>query len=353
MTRRFAVAALLLLGLCRAQDLATRLDQQVRAYVERQRFNGSVLVARDGKVLLSKGYGMANAEWGVPNTPKAKFRLGSITKQFTAMVVLMLEQQGKLKVEDPVSKHLPDAPAAWGKVTIHHLLTHTSGIPSFTSFPDYTKTMTLPSPAAETLKRFRDKPLEFEPGSRFRYNNSGYVLLGYLIEKITGRSYEDLVEKWIFGPLGMKDTGYDHPERILKNRASGYSNAGKTMANARYLDMTIPHAAGALYSTVEDLLVWDQALYTEKLLPAKVLERMFTPFKDNYAYGWVVRTESNRKVIGHGGGINGFSTMIVRIPQERLFAAALSNLETRDAGRIANELARLALGEKVDAKLPD
>jgi CubicO group peptidase (beta-lactamase class C family) len=291
---------------------------------------------------------MANAEWDVPNTPRTKFRLGSITKQFTATVVLMLERQGKLKVEDPVSKYVPGAPAAWKKVTIHHLLTHTSGIPSFTSFPDYIKTMTLPSPAAETVKRFRDKPLEFEPGSQFRYSNSGYVLLGYLIEKITGQSYEELVGKWIFGPLGMKDTGYDHPERILKNRASGYSNAGKTLANARYLDMTIPHAAGSLYSTVEDLLIWDQALYTEKLLPAKVLERMFTPFKDNYAYGWMVRTENNRQVIGHGGGINGFSTMIVRIPQERLFTAALSNLETRDAGRIANELVRLALGEKVD-----
>ena len=349
MTRRFSVAALLLLvGLCRAQDLATRLDRQVRVYVDQQRFNGSVLVARDGKVLFSKGYGMANAEWDVPNTPRTKFCLGSITKQFTATVVLMLERQGKLKVEDPVSKYVPGAPAAWKKVTIHHLLTHTSGIPSFTSFPDYIKTMTLPSPAAETVKRFRDKPLEFEPGSQFRYSNSGYVLLGYLIEKITGQSYEELVGKWIFGPLGMKDTGYDHPERILKNRASGYSNAGKTLANARYLDMTIPHAAGSLYSTVEDLLIWDQALYTEKLLPAKVLERMFTPFKDNYAYGWMVRTENNRQVIGHGGGINGFSTMIVRIPQERLFTAALSNLETRDAGRIANELARLALGEKVD-----
>lgn len=348
MTRRFSVAALLLLGLCRAQDLATRLDRQVRVYVDQQRFSGSVLVARGGKVLFSKGYGMADAEWDVPNTPRTKFRLGSITKQFTAMVVLMLERQGKLKVEDPVSKYMPDAPTAWKKVTIHHLLTHTSGIPSFTSFPDYMKTMTLPSPAAETVKRFRDKPLEFEPGSRFRYSNSGYVLLGYVIEKITGRSYEDLVGKWIFGPLGMKDTGYDHPERILKNRASGYSNAGKTLVNARYLDMTIPHAAGSLYSTVEDLLIWDQALYTEKLLPAKVLERMFTPFKDNYAYGWMVRTENNRQVIGHGGGINGFSTMILRIPQERLFAAALSNLETRDAGRIANELARLALGEKVD-----
>jgi CubicO group peptidase (beta-lactamase class C family) len=339
-----------LVGLCRAQDLAARLDQQVRAYVEQQRFSGSVLVARDGRILFSKGYGMANAEWGVPNTPASKFRLGSITKQFTAAVVLMLEQQGKLKVEDPVSKYLPDAPAACGKVTIHHLLTHTSGIPNFTSFPDYVKTMTLPSPAAETVKRFRDKPLEFEPGSQFRYSNSGYLLLGNLIEKITGRSYEELVGKWIFEPLGMKDTGYDHPERILKNRASGYSKTGKTLANARYLDMTIPHAAGALYSTTEDLLRWDQALYTEKLLPGKVLERMFTPFKGGYAYGWMIRTENNRKVIAHGGGINGFSTAVLRIPQERLFVAALSNLETRDAGRIANELARLALGER--AELP-
>jgi CubicO group peptidase (beta-lactamase class C family) len=347
-TRRFLILGTLLVSLCFGQDLAARLDQQVSAYVRQQRFNGSVLVARGGKVLFSKGYGMANAEWDIPNSPKTKFRLGSITKQFTSMAVLMLEQQGKLKVNDPVSKYMPDAPAAWEKVTIHLLLTHTSGIPSFTGFPDYLKTMVLPSPPAETLKRFKDKPLEFEPGSQFKYNNSGYVLLGYLIEKITGQSYEGLIGKSIFEPLGMKDTGYDHPERILKNRASGYSRTFGMLGNARYIDMTIPHAAGALYSTTEDLLLWDQALYTEKLLPAQALERLFTPFKDNYAYGWMVRTENNRKVIGHGGGINGFSSMIVRIPEEKLLAVALSNLETRDAGRIASELARLALGEKVE-----
>ncbi len=217
-----------------AQDLAARMDQQVRAYADQQKFSGCVLVAREGKVVFSKGYGLANAEYGIPNTPATKFRLGSITKQFTATAILMLEQQGKLKVEDAVRKYVDDCPGAWQPVTLHHLLTHTSGIPNFTSFPDYVRTMPLPSPPAETLKRFRDKPLAFEPGTKFSYSNSGYVLLGYIIERVSGRSYEEFLQKQIFGPLGMSDTGYDHPERVMPRRASGTSWADGSCATRRF-----------------------------------------------------------------------------------------------------------------------
>src|SRR5437879_1020442 len=189
-----------------APNLA-RMEQVVQSFVKDKQFMGAVLVARENEVLLDKGYGFANLEWNIPDSPKTKFRLGSITKQFTAASILLLEERGKLKVNDPVKKYLPDAPAVWNKVTVFHLLTHTSGIPSFTGFPDYQPTEAIPSPAEKTVARFRDKPLDFQPGEKWSYSNSGYVLLGYLIEKISGQSYEKFVQQNIFTPLGMKDSG--------------------------------------------------------------------------------------------------------------------------------------------------
>src|SRR5581483_8105151 len=202
-------AAFFLAGLCLAQNLNSRMDQIVRSYVSKDQFMGSVLVARGSDVLFSQGYGSADLEWNIPNAPSTKFRLGSVTKQFTAASILLLEERGKLSVNDPVKKYLPDAPAAWDKITIFHLLTHTSGIPNFTAFPDYRKLEPFPATAEQLVARFRDKPLEFEPGSKWNYSNSGYVLLGYLIEKISGDSYQKFVSENILTPLGMKDSGYD------------------------------------------------------------------------------------------------------------------------------------------------
>jgi CubicO group peptidase (beta-lactamase class C family) len=187
MIQRVTVA-FLLASACLAQDTVARMDQIAQSFVASKAFMGSVLVARDSNVLLSKGYGSANLEWNIPNSPTTKFRLGSVTKQFTAACILLLEERGKLKVEDPVKKHMPDAPASWDKVTLYHLLTHTSGIPSFTGFPDYRSTEAIPSPAEKTVARFRDKPLEFEPGEKWNYSNSGYVLLGYLIASLYKRT---------------------------------------------------------------------------------------------------------------------------------------------------------------------
>ncbi|MCK7490937.1 MAG: beta-lactamase family protein [Comamonadaceae bacterium] len=249
-------------------DIAARMDAYLTASHGLDRFSGSVLVARGGQIVLRKGYGMANYELSVPNGPETKFRLGSITKQFTAMAILQLESQGKLAVSDTVETVFPGFPNG-GRITIRHLLTHTSGLPNMTEFPDYAKTMALPSTALETVGRFKDLPLDFEPGERLSYSNSGYVLLGAIIEKVAGRSYEEFVRENIFRPLGMDDTGYDHPDAILKNRASGYEFADDRLANARYIDMTIPHAAGGLTSTVDDLYKWDRALYTDKLLPRR------------------------------------------------------------------------------------
>jgi CubicO group peptidase (beta-lactamase class C family) len=214
----------------------------------------SVLVARGGDILINKGYGFANLEWNIANSPQAKFRLGSVTKQFTAAGILLLEERGKLKIDDPIKKYVTDAPAAWDKITIFHLLTHTSGIPNFTSFPDYASLEASPTTAEKLVSRFRDKPLDFQPGEQWSYSNSGYVLLGYLIEKISGQDYATFVQQNIFTPLDMKDSGYDSNSAIIPRRASGYATGHDGLVNAGFVHMSVPFAAGGLYSTTEDLL---------------------------------------------------------------------------------------------------
>ncbi len=341
------LALLFLAASAFAQVSPQRLRQQAQSYFDAGRFNGSVLVARDGKLLLSQGYGMANFEWNIPATPETRFRLGSITKQFTAMVVLLLEQDGKLKTSDPLCRFIDPCPAAWQPVTLHHLLTHSAGIPNFTSFPDYQKTMALPSPPAATIARFRDKPLDFAPGEKMSYSNSGYVLLGAVIEKASGQSYEAFLRARILDPLAMRDTGYDHPAEVLVRRAAGYEHSGSTLRNAAFLDMTIPYSAGALYSTTLDLMKWDRALTAGKLLTPASYKRYFTPGKNNYAYGWNVVTRNGLEVISHGGGINGFATMIMRAPAQGLLVVTLSNVLPSQAGRLAQDLLQLAAGQEV------
>jgi CubicO group peptidase (beta-lactamase class C family) len=331
-----------------AETIAAAADQYCQAHVAINKFSGSVLVAKGDQELFPKGYGLANVEHDVPNTAQTKFRLGSITKQFTAMAILILQEQGKLSVDDLISKHIHGCTEAWKDVTIHHLLTHTSGIPSFTSLPGYGASMPLPSSPRQTLDRVRDMPLEFAPGEKFVYSNSGYVLLGEIIEKVAGKPYEKLLPEVIFEPLGMKDTGYDFPAPIVPHRAAGYRRIGDQLANAAYLDMTIPHGAGALYSTVEDLHRWSVALDERKLISSGAYEKMFTPAKGNYAYGWIVDKQFGRQRIGHGGGINGFSTYIERLPDEKLCVVVLSNMEGSPPAAVAGGLAAIALGEKYD-----
>jgi CubicO group peptidase (beta-lactamase class C family) len=351
MFRRIAIAVLLATA-CLAQDKtsndsAARMEQVIQSYVANQQFMGTVLMAQDGKVLIDKGYGFANLEWQLPNTPTTKFRLGSLTKQFTAASILLLEERGKLKVEDPVKKYMADAPAAWDKVTIFHLLTHTSGIPSLTSFPDFQARKGESMTPEKLVAWFRDKPLEFEPGEKWNYSNSGYILLGYLIEKISGQTYSDFVQQNIFTPLGMKDSGYDSNAAIIVHRAAGYTQGLKGPVNTAYVDMTIPFSAGALYSTTEDLLRWEQGLFGGKVLTAASLTKMTTPFKQDYAFGLGVVTNNGRKVITHAGGIEGFNTQLSYYPDDKLVVAVLANLNGPFAGQIAGKLAQVAHGEKV------
>ncbi len=329
-----------------------RLDQQARAYAALQRFNGAVLVARSGKPLLAKGYGMANFEWSIPAAPDTKFRLGSLTKQFTAMAVLLLEQDGKLSVNDPVSRHWPDAPESWRGITIHQLLTHTSGIFNYTALPGYILSMRQAKSPEAILRDVAGRLLEFEPGAQMKYSNSGYVLLGLILERAAGMPYGRLVRERIFQPLGMDDSGYDSDTALIPRRAAGYERRGGELVNAQFLDMSLPHAAGALYSTCLDLLKWDAALRERRLLTEENYRRYFTPEKNNYAYGWIVQERGGLVWQSHAGGINGFATMIIRVPSKELLVVALDNVTPSQAGRLAQDLAALALGEEVAVPQP-
>ncbi|MBI4663750.1 MAG: beta-lactamase family protein [Verrucomicrobia bacterium] len=329
------------------EDLSSKVNRYMEKLAKAGQFSGSILIARDGEVLVSQGYSLANREHEIPNTPQTKFRLGSLTKQFTAMSILLLQEDGKLSVRDPVCRHVPDCPEAWKPITIHHLLTHSSGIPGFTEFPDNEQFERLPTTVTNTVNRFRDKPLEFDPGSRFKYSNSGYVLLGYIIERASGQSYESFLRERIFKPLRMENSGYDHPWMVLRHRASGYAKRDGQLANCVYFEMDTPHAAGALYSTVEDLLVWNQALDRNRFVSKKSLEAMFTPEKGGYGYGWVIRQRFGRKCAEHGGGISGFSTFIERYPLDKVVVIVLSNYQFAVSGQIAHHLAGVVFGEPV------
>jgi CubicO group peptidase (beta-lactamase class C family) len=341
------VATFLLAGTALVQNIDSRLDQIVQSYVSNKQFMGTVLIARGNDVLFSKGYGSANLEWAVPNTPSTKFRLGSVTKQFTAASILLLEERGKLKVDDPVKKYLPEAPAAWDKMTIFHVLTHTAGIPNFTSFADYPSSEPFSTTPEKLVARFRDKPLEFQPGEKWNYSNSGYVLLGYLVERISGQTYEKFVQENIFTPLGMKDSGYDSNSAVISHRASGYTPSPNGTVNAGFVHMSIPFSAGALYSTTEDLLRWEQGLFGGKVLSAASLQKMTTPVKNDYAFGLQVHTVKGRKVIDHGGGIEGFNTLLAYYPEQKLTVAVLGNLNGSAPEQIAAAVAGVALGETV------
>lgn len=332
------------------QDVRPKLDEYLSEITKQGRFTGSALVARDGKVIFSKGYGLANAEFDVPNTPQTKFRLGSVTKQFTAASILLLQERGKLNVQDPICKYFDNCPEAWKEITIHHLLSHTGGLPNFTSFPDYTKTMMIPTPIESLIARFKDKPLDFRPGEKWSYSNSGYVTLGYIVEKVAGESYESFVQKNIFDPLKMINSGYDHHETILKNRATGYSLIKGKKANSEPIAMEIPHGAGALYSTVEDLFLWNEALFSDKLLSAKSREQMMTPVKNGYGYGLGINQQLNRKMVSHGGGINGFSTFLLRFPEEKLTVVVLRNADFGNPppAKVSLDLAAVVFGEKYE-----
>lgn len=316
-----------------ANDKPGKIDAYLTQCYEQGQFNGTALVAEAGEVIYKKGFGYANREWGIPNSVDARFRIGSITKQFTAMLIMQLVEEGKISLEAKMTAYLPDYRKQTGdRVTIHHLLTHTSGIPSYTALPGFWSDSTRNHYSVDyVVENFCSRDLEFEPGEKYRYNNSGYYLLGAIIEAVTGKPFAQVLRERILDPVGMDNTGMDDQSQILKKRASGYVKHLTEYVNDPYFFMQNAYAAGAMYSTVEDLYKWDQALYTEKLISEKSKQKMFTPFLSNYGYGWSIDTmplanaSDSVKVIAHGGGINGFNTLIARFVEDKHLVVLLNN----------------------------
>jgi CubicO group peptidase (beta-lactamase class C family) len=340
-----------------AQSKIDKIDELIQAYHDLGQFNGTALVAENGKVIYQKGFGMANIEWNIPNKPDTKFRLGSVTKQFTAMLILQLVAEGQIDLEGRLADYLPYYRKDVGeKVTVHHLLTHTSGIPSYTGLPNFFQDISRdPYGVDEFVQKYCSGDLEFEPGSKFAYNNSGYFLLGAIIEKVTGETYEEMSQERIFKPLGMKNSGYDHHDTIIPNRATGYARTFDGYTNSPYLDMSLPYAAGSLYSTVEDLYIWDQALYSEKILSQEMKDLYFKShvkaMGGSYAYGWVFQKrklpESKKElnIIAHGGGINGFNTLIDRMVDERHLVVLFNNSPGASLGNMSTAITRILYDE--------
>ncbi len=335
-TLLLATALAILARSSSAQAPGDRLQRVVQPYVDAQMFMGSVLVATDGKIIFSKSYGMADLEWNVPNSPTTRFNIASMTKQFTAASILLLEDRGKLKTDDLVKKYLPDAPASWDKITIYHLLTHTSGIRE-----DAAKY----EPGTPDKLVFNDRPLNFQPGEQLAYTNLGYIVLGYLLERISGQTYEEFVQENIFKPLGMKDSGLMSFVSIIPRRASGYWPGSNGTENADRPDARMGFSSGSLYSTTEDLLRWEEGLFGGKLLTPASLRKMTTPFKSDYACGLYVKRVNGRLMIEHDGNNIGFNSDMAYYPEDRIAVIVLANLNGTVTGEMTRALAAVAHGE--------
>lgn len=324
-------------GLVIESEAINRLDAELAQMTQDGTFSGSVLIAQDGKILLSKGYGLADRLQGIPNTPQTRFHLGSMTKLFTAMAILILQSQGKLSVQDPICNYITDCPKEWQDITIHHLLTHTSGLSAQLSDQLYREIervisgLVVPVEQAHYLGLTGQWSLDTPPGEQYAYNNLGYILLAYIIEEVSGQSYADYLNQAIFTPLKMHNTGYPDGS---SGEAKLYEDHVDTIG--RQLGLSpVSEGAGHLYSSSEDLLLWDQALYTDQLLPESELDRMFEPYTPvtnspiifASGYGWSLGESLGQPfVAGAGGGVGSpFGTLLVRFPQDRLTVIVLAN----------------------------
>ncbi len=348
----FRLLALLILFLAaapiHAADKAAELDAYLTAAHNVNLFQGAALVAKDGVPIFAKAYGMADVDTKKPNTPETEFLIGSVTKQFTSAAILQLQEQGKLNVKDPITKYLTDYPKATGdRITIHHLLTHTSGLPSYTDNEVLMERRGEDFPHELVLASFKDLPLLYEPGARFQYCNSGYFLLGLVIEKVSGQTYADYVAEHIFKPLGMTHTMYA-PSEPPPGRALGYVAPNGTIEPAEKISMTLPYAAGALSSTVGDLLIWNLALHGDKVLSAASKALMYTPALEGYAYGLMIGDRVGHREISHGGGIDGFTSTLAYYPDDKVTVVVLSNNMSANASIIGFDLAAIAFDQPYD-----
>jgi CubicO group peptidase (beta-lactamase class C family) len=327
------------------------MEAFVQAHLATGNFMGAVLVARGDEVLFQGGYGKADLELDVPNTPESVFRLGSLTKQFTAAAILQLQEQGLLDINDTVDRYLPGYPHG-DEITIYQLLNHTSGIPDYEFLESrmvYRNAVSLD----ELMAKFSGLPLDFMPGSQFKYSSSGYVILTAIIEKVSGQSYAEYMAEHIFQPLGMEATRYDNADTVLPGRASGYTWDGDAYHNAEFFDMSNAAGAGGLVSTVGDMYKWDHALYTDAVLSAAAREAYFAPSVSigegtSSAYGWRIMDTPEHTLAVHGGEVNGFVTFVIRDPATQLYVIVLSNVENPAAVDVAQGLAAIAYGEPYD-----
>jgi|GEM_PF-936682 len=320
------------------EDLKAKLER----LAEEAKLHGSIAVAKDGEILFARGYRAADHRKQLNNQPDTRHRIGSITKQFTAMGILILEEQHKLKVEDRIGEHLSDLPKSWQALTIHQLLKHTSGLMHSWSLPAFKQPADQELGLDETVALFHDQPLLFGPGTDFRYSGVGYFLLAQLIKKISGQSYEAFLKQQIFEPLDMNATGAGNP---LKNRSIGYDRheSGRMRALPEF-PMTRLTGGGNIYSTVEDLIRWDKALRAGKLISSASYEKLYRPEKKDYAYGWKIREQDGRTAISHSGGVPGFTAYLLRYPKEGICVALLTNTRSRGLGKLAENLATAVAG---------
>jgi CubicO group peptidase (beta-lactamase class C family) len=318
----------------------TKIDSVVTDFTTKDIFSGAVLIAKDENVLLSKGYGLANREWDIPKTSQTKFLIGSVTKQFTAMGILLLQQQGKLTIQDLVCQYIDDCSDAWKDITIYHLLTHTSGIPDYiNNVPNFAATQRQKTSPKQLILGFMEKELSFKPGSQWSYSNSGYVVLGYIINKITNHQYPVFLKEGIFEPLELTNTSYAFDGKVVNQLAQGYISAD---TKADLFDISEFYAAGGIYSTVENLHHWNQLLFGGKLVKADTLDAMFkeavstgqtAPF-DQYAFGLFATNQEGHRVIWHPGGAPGFAAVMAYLPEEKISIVILSNNQNAQLDQI-------------------
>lgn len=332
------------------EDIRPKVDEYMNARLAAKNAGGSVLIAKDGNFLVSKGFGLADVAANMPNSPDTKFRIGSITKQFTAASILLLHEDGKLNVEDAFCKYMDSCPDAWKPVTIRNLATMSSGIPSFTGLPSFGELRKKDMKPAESIGLVKDLPLKAKPGEVFEYSNTNYIILGMIIEKVSGKTYEQFLTERILKPLDLKNTGYDHGKERLMRSALGYSLKEDGVVPAEVASMMVPFSAGSLYSTTGDLHKWNVALHDGKLFrKPETLTLMLTPSKDNYAFGVRVMTDAKgRKRVSHGGAIEGFLSDAAYYPNDKLFMVALVNNDRVPASDVIRTLTAIYDGDKYE-----
>jgi len=330
---------------CHAQSVEQKIDELLTAYSNQNKLNGSVLVAQKGKIIYQKGFGYRNAEQKIPNDVNSIFQIGSITKQFTAAVIMELQQEGKLSVKDKLSKYFPGFPNG-DRITIENLLTHTSGIHSYTDDTVVMKNdVTKHYSQQQMLKLFTGYSPDFEPGADWHYSNSGYSILGYIIEKVEKKPYEKVVRERIFQPLSMTNSGFDFTNLSSANKTKGYFSLNPNPVPAPIVDSTIAYSAGAIYSSVGDLFKWERAIYTDKVLKPEAWKAVFTPYKNKYGYGWTIDSVFGKLITAHSGGIHGYSSYILRFPQDDVAVIMFDNTSSNALGIISKNVAAILFNQ--------